>query len=163
MWLVRKVRDENNTAFVLCWTSRYSGHVTKTLPSFRCGKEYKTASGLNRHVKTNHSEVDNHVIDIDRIRNVLYSTCSTIFEDQCYGERTNTAFKKYFEEESFAMENFVTMDFYSEVQLLCKNLSDKKNKELFYSRLYCNLAPEGFHLWKVKSLPCLWLFPVRNS
>ena len=120
--------------------------MTKTLPSFRCGKEYKTASGLNRHVKTNHSEVDNHVIDIDRIRNVLYSTCSTIFEDQCYGECTNTAFKKYFEEESFAMENFVTMDFYSEVQLLCKNLSDKKNKELFYSRLYCNLAPEGFHL-----------------
>ena len=53
---------------------------------------YKTISGLNRH-----SDVDSHVIDINRIRTVLYSACRTTFEDQCYGKRINVASKKYFE------------------------------------------------------------------
>ena len=105
---------------------------------------YKTISGLNRHVKTYHSDdVDTLVIDFDNIRKVMYSACKTIFEDECYGKPTNVAFKKYFEEECFAMDNFVAGEFYSQVQHLCINLAQTKNKELFYSQLYETLAQDG--------------------
>ena len=109
-----------------------------------CVRVYKTISGLNRHVKTYHSDdVDTLVIDFENIRKVMYSACKTIFEDECYGKSTNVAFKKYFEEECFAMDNFVADEYYSQVQHLCLNLAKTKNKELFYSQLYGTSAQDG--------------------
>ena len=55
----------------------------------------------------------------------------------------NSLMLPYFEEECFEMDKFVSWNFYSQIQRLCRNLAVKNNKDMFYTQFYANLAQDG--------------------